>query len=150
MAYRAFAMQCTKGRPRWLSAGLMKSPRPSANSTRSISPIFVCALEPRQKQLRRQLAQIGYCKCGSYGEVWSGRLCSRTYFALRIHRQARASINYVARSKQLPRAQGATRGHLGGGVTDTSLHRPRNASGNKQLFFNTAKLLPLSSLWESW
>ena len=55
------------------------------------------------------------------------------------------SINYVARSKQLPRAQGATRGDLGGGVPGRGLHRPRNESDKIQRFFNTVELFPRRS-----
>ena len=40
------------------------------------------------------------------------------------------STNYVARSKQLPLAEGAIRGDLGGGVSEGGLHRLCNASGN--------------------
>ena len=36
-----------------------------------------------------------------------------------------------------------------GGVPGSDLHRPRNASGNKQRFFNTVELLPRSSPWAS-
>ena len=47
------------------------------------------------------------------------------------------------------RDQGATRGDLGYGVP-VILIAPRNASGNKKRFLNTAELLPRSFSWKNW
>ena len=95
--------------------------------------------------------QVVYNPCAFSKKVQAGDfVCGKSSSASAGIFIEEGSTNYVARSKELPRAQGATRGDLGGGALDSGLIRTRNASGNKQRYSNTVELLSRSSSWTSW